>query len=224
MRVSLRRLSFCIIAGVLIINIYIGYQFQNDFDLPEVNATEFLVLDWTGKAHIFQEKDSIQCKIFLLDFYDEFRNFIIGDFSHITPDYCQSKFHSLINATLRSQLIKRCSRLSRLIIRWTSDQSRLHQADLVAYHSIDMPSQKLPQLNHQQFSTVYILESEVHSLNGEHWHNIDFPIWYNLEHSYPEPATYFDIQIYLKELFAPVKIPFPKKTTTASIVWISSNW
>lgn len=152
--------------------------------------------------------------------------FIIGDFSHITPIYCQSKFHSLINTTLHSELIERCSRLSTLVIRWTTDQSRLHQANLLAYHSIHMPSNNLPQLNEQQFSTVYILESEVHSWNGDYWHKIDFPMWYNLERSYPEPITYFDIQIYLKQLFAPIQIPFAKKTktTTASIVWISSNW
>ena len=150
--------------------------------------------------------------------------FVIGDFSHITPVYCQSKFNALTNETLRSQGTERCTRLSNLIVHWTADQSYLHQANLVAYHSIHLPGNKIPRLNPQQFSTVYILESEVHSSNGEHWHEIDFPIWYNLERSYPEPITYFDLQIYLKQLFTPIRIPFAEKIQTASIVWISSNW
>jgi hypothetical protein len=151
--------------------------------------------------------------------------FILGGFSHITPVYCQSKFHALINSTIHSQqFIDRCTRLSNLHVHWTADRSRLHQANLVAYHSMNMPSNNLPRLNQKQFSTVYVLESEVHSSNGEHWHKIDFPIWYNLERSYPEPITYFDLQLYLKQLFAPIRIPFTEKTKTASIVWISSNW
>ncbi|CAF1582798.1 unnamed protein product, partial [Adineta steineri] len=149
------------------------------------------------------------------------------DFSHITPDYCQLKFISILNNTLRLFLIERCSRLSKLNVRWTSDRSYLKQAHLLAYHSIHMPWQNLPKLirndQQQQFSTTYVLESEVHSSNGEHWHKIDFPMWYNLQRSYPEPATYFDLQIYLPQLFAPVYIPFINKTTTAPIVWIISN-
>lgn len=74
MRVSLKRLSFYIIIGGLIINIYIFYQFQDDFDDQEVNTNEFLVLDWTGNQHIFKEKRSIKCKIFFrLIFYDKFQ-------------------------------------------------------------------------------------------------------------------------------------------------------
>jgi hypothetical protein len=91
-----------------------------------------------------------------------------------------------------------------------------------------MPSNNLPKLirndHQQQFSTTYILESEIYSSNGQYWHKIDFPMWYNLERSYPEPATYFDLRIYLNQLFAPLHVPFSNKIKTAPIVWIISNW
>ena len=91
-----------------------------------------------------------------------------------------------------------------------------------------MPSSNLPRLERtdqrQQYSTVYVLESEVHSTGGHDWHEIDFPMWYNLARSYPEPATYFDIKVYLDKLFAPVRVPFSKKNEKASVIWIISNW
>lgn len=91
-----------------------------------------------------------------------------------------------------------------------------------------MPFYKLPTLirnnERQQFSTVYVLESEVNTYHGNFWHNIDFPMWYNLERSYPEPITYFDLSIYLNELFTPIQVPFSEKIKTVSIVWISTNW
>jgi hypothetical protein len=91
-----------------------------------------------------------------------------------------------------------------------------------------MPSHNLPNLERndkrQQYSTVYVLESEVHSSGGRDWHEIDFPMWYNLERSYPEPATYFDLKSYLDKLFAPIRVPFSKKATSAPIIWIISNW
>ncbi|CAF4813802.1 unnamed protein product, partial [Rotaria sp. Silwood1] len=174
------------------------------------NSSQFLVLDWTGHQHIFREQDPIKC-----------------DFSDITRDQCISKFKSLTNDALRLHLIERCIRLSTLTVRWTDDQSRLNEADLISYHSIHMPSHNLPKLERsdqrQQYSTVYVLESEVHSSGGHDWHEIDFPMWYNLERSYPEPATYFDIKTYLDKLFAPVRVPFSKKTTSAPIIWIISN-
>ena len=91
-----------------------------------------------------------------------------------------------------------------------------------------MPQKNLPNSirndSRQQFSTVFILESEVYSFGGENWHKIDFPMWYNLEHSYPEPTTYFNLKRYLDQLFALIKIPFLQKTTTAPVVWMISNW
>lgn len=125
-------------------------------------------------------------------------------------------------------MIDRCNRLTTLTIRWTDDQSRLKDADLISYHSIHMPSSNLPKLERtdqrQQYSTVYVLESEVHSTGGHDWHEIDFPMWYNLARSYPEPATYFDIKVYLDKLFSPVRVPFEKKNEKASVIWIISNW
>ena len=154
--------------------------------------------------------------------------FFLGDFSHITQEKCNKKFESLTNEILRKHLIDRCLRLLTLTVRWTDDQSRLQDADLVSYHSIHMPSNNLPKLERtderQQYSTVYVLESEVHSTGGYDWHEIDFPMWYNLERSYPEPATYFDVKSYLNKLFAPVRVPFDKKQTSAPIIWIISNW
>lgn len=155
-------------------------------------------------------------------------SFSSGDFSEIDDDFCRSKFAEITNEVLRSRLIERCSRLKTMKVRWTDDQSRLKQADLVSYHSIHMPSHDLPKLERtderQQYSTVYVLESEVHSSGGHDWHEIDFPMWYNLERSYPEPATYFDLNIYLENLFSPVRVSFEKKTKTAPIVWVISNW
>ncbi|CAF0954736.1 unnamed protein product [Rotaria sordida] len=237
MRSSLKCLSFYFIINTTLLNLYLFSQLYVEQEKSNKNIVnkqqyfgifnniinkkqqlfykqksnnEFLVLDWTAKHHMFKEQDPINC-----------------NFSHINLDYCQSKFHSIVNNTLRLHLIERCTRLSQLIIRWTYDQSYLKQADLIAYHSIHMPRNDLPILirnnQQQQFSMVYILESEVHSLNGEYWHKIDFPMWYNLERSYPEPATYFNLHTYLNQLFAPIKIPFSKKITTAPIVWIITN-
>lgn len=76
----------------------------------------------------------------------------------------------------------------------------------------------------QQFSMVYVLESEANSINGQSWKHIDFPMWYNLERSYPAPATYFDVKMYLEELFAPVRFSFDQKNKSVSVVWMISNW
>ncbi|UJR27602.1 hypothetical protein I4U23_008883 [Adineta vaga] len=248
MRTSLKCLVFYLIVGVIVLNLYflgqLYLQHQNNLedepsqhqhqhqrqhrhdnyenipkqnnlvvDKPSFNlktTNEFLILDWTGHQHIFREQDPIKC-----------------DFSSVTHDQCISKFETVTNDALRSHLVERCARLSNLIVRWTDDQSRLKEADLISYHSIHMPSNTLPRLERsdkrQQYSTVYVLESEVHSSGGRDWHEIDFPMWYNLERSYPEPATYFDIKAYLDKLFAPVRVPFSKKTTSAPIVWIISN-
>jgi hypothetical protein len=84
------------------------------------------------------------------DDHQKFQSFysicILGDFSHITRDQCISKFDPLTNENLRSHLIERCNRLLTLTVRWTDDQSRLKEADLISYHSIHMPSNNLPKL------------------------------------------------------------------------------
>src|SRR5579871_4058104 len=108
----------------------------------------------------------------------------------MTPNYCEKKFNSITDDTRRLYLIDRCSHLSTLPIHWTADRSRLKQADLLVYYSDDLHSNAIQKLirndQQQQFSAVYILESEVNSRRGENWHEIDFPIWYNLKRSYPE--------------------------------------
>lgn len=247
MRTSLKCFVFYLILGVILLNLYfLGHLYlqnqtntdndqqqirvqrksneffhkhdqieeKKDIFIPSItsgkNKNEFLVLDWTGHQHIFREQDPIKC-----------------DFSHITKEKCYERFQSLTNEILRKTLIERCLRLLTLTVRWTDDQPRLNDADLVSYHSIHMPSNNLPKLERtdqrQQYSTVYVLESEVHSTGGYDWHEIDFPMWYNLERSYPSPATYFDVKTYLNKLFAPVRVPFEKKTQSASVIWIISN-
>ena len=200
MRRKLKRLFFyAFLTGFLINFVLACYLFRHsELDAEEVNPNELLVLDWTGRQHIFQENHSIHC-----------------DFSRFTLEYCQANFPTLI---------ERCSRLPSLILRWSTDRSRLRQATILAYHSLHMPLGRLPKLKFGQFSMVYILESEVHSSFGNRWHEIDFPVWYNLQRSYPEPATYFDLHVYLERLFKPIQIPFKRKQSTAPIVWISSNW
>jgi len=91
-----------------------------------------------------------------------------------------------------------------------------------------MPFNNLPEIirndKQQQFSIVYVLESEIYSQQSSNWDKTDFQMWYNLERSYPEPITYFNLSNYLEQLFSPVQISFSKKTTNAPIIWISSNW
>ena len=43
---------------------------------------------------------------------------------------------------------------------------------------------------------AFIMESEVHSSTGNGWARYNFKMSYNLDDSYPEPATYFDTNIY----------------------------
>lgn len=124
--------------------------------------------------------------------------------------------------------MRRCVNVPILNIRWTTEQSLLQHADLISYHSLHMPWGRLPKLirddKKQQYSSVYVLESEVNSYRGERWHEMDFPLWYNLEKSFPEPITYFDPIRYIKELFTPIIVPFSNKTDSAPIAWISTNW
>ena len=50
----------------------------------------------------------------------------------------------------------------------------------------------------------------------------DFKMWYNLDSSFPDPATYFDMHNFLPDLISPPTIAFKDKTNV-SIVWINSN-
>ena len=195
---------------------------------------DFLVLDWTGEQHVFQVPDPIPCKSARLrrsSWYQRITHvvwFLLGSFPHITQEDCQSRFVSITNTTLQLYLVKRCSQLPSLVVHWTTDRNRLTQADLVAFHSMHLPTDQPPPLERgnrqQQYSAVFTLESEAYSRSNPSWKTIDFPMWYNFVHSYPEPAAYFDNRIYLNQLFAPVRVPFASKTQQTSTVWITSNW
>jgi hypothetical protein len=82
MRRSFKCLSFYFIVSTCLFNIYIFYQLHiqredsNEHQQPRFhgffnsiikkkNNNEFLVLDWTANQHIFQEKDPIECKLYL---------------------------------------------------------------------------------------------------------------------------------------------------------------
>ena len=109
---------------------------------------------------------------------------------------------------------------------WTRQQNRIDQVDFVIAHDgqTTLPFDSL-QINgdRQQYSMAYIMESEVHSSTGAGWARYDFKMTYNLDDSYPEPATYFDVNPYLVDLLKPPSISFDKKEQQADVVWIISN-
>lgn len=84
MGISKHRLLFSFIICAFLCNLYFAYQFlvqreyssnfideykknlhnaSNQLNFYEKKDNEFLVLDWTGRQHIFQEQDPIKCKI-----------------------------------------------------------------------------------------------------------------------------------------------------------------
>ena len=73
------------------------------------------------------------------------------------------------------------------------------------------------------YTMVFTMESEVHSFGGDTWSNADFRMWYNLDASFPEPATYFDTRVHLNDLMSAPLVDFDNKEHDASIVWIVSN-
>jgi hypothetical protein len=111
---------------------------------------------------------------------------------------------------------------------WTRQTTRISQADLIISHDASagesIPFEDL-QLNEQkqQYTMAFVMESEVHSSTGDEWKKFNFKMSYNLDDSYPEPATYFDVNIHLTDLLTPATVPFDKKETSADIVWIISN-
>ena len=48
-------------------------------------------------------------------------------------------------------------------------------------------------------------------------------MWYNLDKSFPAPATYFDMNSHLPDLIQPPKVAFEDKEQSAPIVWVLSN-
>lgn len=75
----------------------------------------------------------------------------------------------------------------------------------------------------RHYYMVFAMESEPHSGGGDSWKFGDFHMWYNLDKSFPEPATYFDVRSYLPDLLAPPRVEFEQKETSAPVVWILSN-
>ena len=70
---------------------------------------------------------------------------------------------------------------------------------------------------------VYDMESEPHSRGGESWVTADFRMWYNLHLSFPEPATYFNVQDHLSDLLSPPVVTFEKKEYSPKVIWVVSN-
>ena len=93
-----------------------------------------------------------------------------------------------------------------------------------SYFHMSVPSKEsLTFKGHRHYSMVFTMESEPHSHGGETWENADFRMWYNLDLSFPEPATYFDVRPHLLDLLSPPYVDFGKKETSAKVVWIVSN-
>ncbi|CAF1044614.1 unnamed protein product [Rotaria sordida] len=111
---------------------------------------------------------------------------------------------------------------------WTHQQSRIDEVDFIVSHdgqgSGGIPFDRLHLNNdQQQYTMAFVIESEVHSLTGDAWARFNFKMTYNLDDSYPEPATYFDINTFIIDLLTPSSISFENKEQQADIVWIISN-
>ncbi|CAF0914949.1 unnamed protein product [Brachionus calyciflorus] len=76
--------------------------------------------------------------------------------------------------------------------------------------------------NKSHYFMVFAMESEPHSGGGNSWINSDFKMWYNLDLSFPEPATYFDVKLFLPDLLSKPKVEFEQKEKSP-LVWILSN-
>lgn len=48
-------------------------------------------------------------------------------------------------------------------------------------------------------------------------------MYYNLNISFPAPATYFDLRSYLPDLLSKPKVNFEEKLNNTNLVWILSN-
>jgi hypothetical protein len=90
----------------------------------------------------------------------------------------------------------------------------LNKTDIF-YFNMHMPPQVRSRLTSRssQYFMVYALESEVHSFGGQSWAQADFRMYYSLDKSFPEPATYFDTRAHLVDLLAPSAVPFAKKNS-----------
>jgi hypothetical protein len=110
-----------------------------------------------------------------------------------------------------------------LEVHLTSDAQRAN----FSYYLGSLPAlshtDKYKENGHRHYHMVFAMESEPHSGGGESWKHADFRMWYALDKSFPEPATYFDIKLYLPDLLAPPRVDFDKKEKNSLLVWILSN-
>jgi len=91
-----------------------------------------------------------------------------------------------------------------------------------SYYINSVPSNRLANKK-KPYVMVYAMESEPHSSGGETWEFADFKMWYDLDKSFPEPATYFDVKVFLADLLSPPRVEFDNKENASSISWILSN-
>jgi hypothetical protein len=111
---------------------------------------------------------------------------------------------------------------------WTRQQNRINEIDFIISHDGQagggIPFDQL-QINNdrQQYTMAFVMESEIHSSTGGAWARFNFKMTYNLDDSYPEPATYFDMNIHLIDLLTPPTVSFENKEKEAYVVWIISN-
>jgi len=109
---------------------------------------------------------------------------------------------------------------------WTRQQNRIDEIDFIIAHNgqSNIPFDHLHINNdQQQYTMAFVIESEVHSSTGDNWARFNFKMTYNLDDSYPEPATYFDMNSYLIDLLTPPVVSFENKEKGADLVWIISN-
>jgi len=101
---------------------------------------------------------------------------------------------------------------------------RISEADIHYFHmGLPHNSASSNTDSKRHYSMVYAMESEPHSYGGETWNNADFRMWYNLDLSFPEPATYFENKMHLADLLSPPKVDFDNKEKSAHIAWVVSN-
>lgn len=123
--------------------------------------------------------------------------------------------------TVNTEIVKCASGLEVEVV---NSQEGAAKADFTyALNSVNAPEPSKRNGKKDHYYMVYAMESEPHSSGGNTWLNADFRMWYNLELSFPEPATYFDVKLYLPELLSPPKIEFEQKETSAPLVWVLSN-
>ncbi|CAF3736690.1 unnamed protein product [Rotaria socialis] len=117
---------------------------------------------------------------------------------------------------------------SNAMFTWTHQKNRIDDIDFIISHDagagLSIPFDRLSLNNdRQQYTMAFIIESEVHSSTGDAWARFNFKMTYNLDDSYPEPATYFDMNPFIIDLLKPPVVPFESKDKQADVVWIISN-